>query len=341
MAPTISNRNSRLRQRLRLLLAVATGYFTGQQIWILSRLFLIRDTPRRLATHQNRNTSGLTFSKQAETASYQVNHTIEHGIERIVYRPNQPRFRTPLLMLHGMFHSAWCWESWQRMLAGLGWESHAFSLPGHGLSPEQKPVRLCTLDYYLGFVKAEAARLPTKPVLIGHSMGGALAQWYLKHVGDDLPAAILVAPWTSHSVLADGLPRFLRLDPTLLARVILDWSATPFIRTPELAGRGFLAPNSIVSPTELHGRLYPESLLVLYQHNPPFWRPPTQVATPMLWLAGAWDALFSVESQLRSAVHYQAYFAVIQEAGHNLMMAHNYQETAWAIHEWLVEQEIL
>jgi pimeloyl-ACP methyl ester carboxylesterase len=341
MSPLSINQNSKLRKVIGLGLSVAAGYFAGQQIWILARLFRNRDTHRSLASHENQAVSGLTFSKQAESASYEVNHTIQHGIERIVYRPKQLRFRTPLLMLHGMFHSAWCWESWQRLFADSGWESHAFSLPGHGLSPEQKPVRLCTLDYYLGFVKAEAARLPTKPVLVGHSMGGALAQWYIKHVGDDLPAAILVAPWTSHCVLADGLFRFLRLDPTLLARVILDWSATPFIRTPELAGRGFLTPNSIVSPTELHGRLNPESLLVLYQHNPPFWRPPTQVATPMLWLAGAWDALFSVESQLRSAVHYQAYFAVIQKAGHNLMMAHNYQATAWAIHEWLVEQEIL
>lgn len=36
-------------------------------------------------------------------------------------------------------------------------------------------------------------------MLIGHSMGGALTQWYLKY-GRSLPAAVLVAPWPSHAM---------------------------------------------------------------------------------------------------------------------------------------------
>src|SRR5262245_60882064 len=75
---------------------------------------------------------------------YNVTHTIEGGIERVVYRPDQPRFSTPILMQHGMWHGAWCWRYWQELLAEWGWESHAFSLPGHAGSPVQRPIRWCT-----------------------------------------------------------------------------------------------------------------------------------------------------------------------------------------------------
>ena len=60
----------------------------------------------------------------------------------------------------------------------------------------------------------------------------------------------------------------------------------------------------------------------------------------MLWLAGELDAAISVEEERHSAAHYDADFQVIEKAGHNVMMAHNYRETAQLIHDWLIEQGI-
>ncbi|MEM7098408.1 MAG: alpha/beta fold hydrolase [Pseudomonadota bacterium] len=138
---------------------------------------------------------------------------VENGIERISYLPARQRFSTPIVMQHGMWHGAWCWDSWQGALAEFGWESHSLSLPGHGRSPEQRPIRWCTLDYYLGFLSEFIEGVSSRPVLMGHSMGGALTQRYLKKVRDDLPAAVLVASWPSHSTFASGLVDFMRLDP--------------------------------------------------------------------------------------------------------------------------------
>ena len=73
----------------------------------------------------------------------------------------------------------------------------------------------------------------------------------------------------------------------------------------------------------------------MIQHNPPFWHPPEQVETPLLWLAGEIDAVIGVEDGRGSAAHYQADFLVIPDAAHNLMMEHNYRETAETIHNWL------
>ncbi len=188
-----------------------------------------------LRSHHNQAAPGITFVKTCETEQYTIQHTVEDGIERIVYTPHLRRFVTPILMQHGMWHAAWCWQPWQEHLAAWGWQSVAVSLPGHGLSPTQRPLDQCTLDGYLGFVRTEIKRLTPRPVYFGHSMGGALAQWYFKYVGDDLPAAVLVAPWVSHSALADGLPRFLFNVPLGVLETLLTASATPLVNTPARA----------------------------------------------------------------------------------------------------------
>ena len=43
----------------------------------------------------------------------------------------------------------------------------------------------------------------------------------------------------------------------------------------------------------------------------------------------------------RSAAFYKATFVLVEKAGHNLMMEHNYRETAETIHGWLVEEGIM
>jgi len=320
-------------------LGTAAGWVVAQQLWVLWKL-LRSNVQRTLATQTNQAEPGLSLAETRETEACEISHTIWDGIERIVYRPRNRRFETPILMQHGMWHGAWCWHLWQELLAAWGWESHAFSLPGHAGSPVQRPIALCTLDYYLAFLKAEVNRFPQRPVLMGHSMGGALTQWYLRHVGDDLPAAVLVAPWVSHAAFRDGLFRFLRLDPLGCLMMMGYWTSAPLVRNPERAARALISERAVYSPQELHERLGPESAIVLYQHNPPFWSPAQHVQTPMLWLAAEEDALIGEPAQRRSAAHYSADYVVVEEAGHNLMMEHNYRQTAEVIRDWLIEQGI-
>ncbi len=272
------------------------------------------------------------------TDDFSIQHSIDNGIERITYTPRQRRFETPILMQHGMWHGAWCWQPWQELFAAWGWEIHAFSLPGHGGSPVQRPLRWATLGYYFEFLKAEIERLPYRPVLIGHSMGGALTQWYLKYAGN-LPAAVLLASWTSHNMLPSvfrSVPR----DPwgTFLSGLTL--MSTPAVRNPARAAEMFIHVGALYSPEELHARLGPESFLVLAQYNPLCWSPVASTPIPLLWLAGAADTLIAEPEARRSAEHYRAKYVAIPGAGHNLMMEKSYRETAETICQWLSHQGI-
>lgn len=278
----------------------------------------------------------MRFRVQAMT--YRVSHTVQDGIERVVYAPDRPRFRTTLLMQHGMWHGAWYWRPWQELFAEWGWESHAYSLPGHGLSPAQRPVRWCTFGYYLQFLAAEVNRLPRPPVLIGHSMGGALVQRYLKHVGD-LPAAVLVASWPSRTLLPLLFDHLLR-DPLSVGLSFMTLSSTPVVRNAKRAEALLLTEEALVLPEELHARLCPESLLVVFQHVPPFWSPPVRTRTPLLWLAGTHDKATREAGQRASAEDYGAAYAVVEGAGHNVMLDKRYREAAEAVQRWLVTQRI-
>lgn len=320
---------------------LAAGWVIGQSAWILKQL-MENTAPRTLANPPQAPATGRAFATTTDGPHWRREHTIDDGIERIVYIPKNRRFQTPIVMQHGMWHGAWCWQTWQEALAEWGWESHAHSLPGHGASPVQRPIALCTLDYYLAFLKAEIDRVTAhagrRPILMGHSMGGALTQWYLRHVGDDLPAAVLVAPWASHNSMEDGLPRFLKLDPLGAVFTSLTWHAA-YTRSPYRAARALTSPDSIYPPEELFGRLGPESALVMMQHNPPFWHPAENVRTPLLWLAGSRDAVIGVDVEWRSANHYGATFRVYDGA-HNLMMEPTHRTIAEDIHGWLARQEI-
>jgi len=299
-----------------------------------------RDVQHTLATQTNHGFPGKQLIKTTTYDAYSVIHEIEDGIERITYRPNEPQHATPMIMQHGMWHGAWCWENWQRLWALQGWESRAHSLPGHALSPTQRPIQMCTLDYYLSFLKREIDRCPTPPILMGHSMGGALSQWYLKHVADDLPAVVLVAPH-----IAAGNMRYAHeiLQQDIVGMVLLTlltWSATPWIRNPRRAAEKLISANASMTPEALHARLGPESALVLYQHSPPFWKAPTNIHTPMLVIGAELDTVCLEKYVRATAEHYQADYRMIRGSAHNLMMDGDFTATAMTIHEWLTAQGI-
>jgi pimeloyl-ACP methyl ester carboxylesterase len=185
-------------------------------------------------------------------------------------------------------------------------------------------------------LKAEIDRQPRKPILMGHSMGGALTQWLLKE-RDDLPAAVLVAPWQSHSMMVPIL-RTVTRDPVGFGLCTLNLTTAPLVRNPFRSAQMFTHEGATLSPQALYERLGPESLWVLLQYNPPLWRPVARLKTPLLWLAGAADTLIAEKAEAKSARHYGADYVVVPGAGHKVMMEKSWRETAQVVHEWLAER---
>jgi len=308
----------------------------------ISRLLLLVSIKphETLSREQNKRKDGITREDVTEHDNYTIRHIVEDGIERISYIPKNRRFETPIMFQHGMWHGAWCWQFWQELFAEWGWESHAISWPGHAGSPEQKLVAECTLDYYLYFLKQEMDRFDSPPILIGHSMGGALTQWYLKYINDGLPAAVLVASAPSHSNFGAGIFSWIKQDPMGMFLSWMSADADPFVRTPEVAAAKLISDGALMSPDELFRQLGSESVLILFQHNPPFWKPKYPITAPMLITVGEKDAIISPKALRSSADFYRCDYQLIPDTAHNMMMEKTYQETAQNIHDWLLEQGI-
>lgn len=84
-----------------------------------------------------------------------------------------------ILLIHGMWGGPWNWANYRSVLEGHGYRCVAATLPYHDMDPRAAPdPRLGTtglLDYAAA-LEGELKQLRTKPILIGHSMGGLLAQ---------------------------------------------------------------------------------------------------------------------------------------------------------------------
>ncbi|MDB5986176.1 MAG: alpha/beta fold hydrolase [Nevskia sp.] len=100
----------------------------------------------------------------------------------------------PVVLIHGM----WCTGSnWDRVAQGLrarGFVCHAPTLPAHADGGDAAAVAALSLKDYAAFLRAyiEQQNFTQPPILIGHSMGGFLAQQLASEF--DCFALVLLTP---------------------------------------------------------------------------------------------------------------------------------------------------
>lgn len=107
---------------------------------------------------------------------------------------------SPLVMLHGAFCGPWVFDSWREKFDALGYRSHAPSLRHHdcGDAPPEALGATSMLDYVQD-LETFLDGIEGEPVLIGHSLGGLLAQMLAAR--RPVRALILLAPSPPWGVL--------------------------------------------------------------------------------------------------------------------------------------------
>jgi len=102
-------------------------------------------------------------------------------LEVITRLPQFASTKPPLLFIHGAFTGAWCWnEHFLPYFAQHGYPSYAVSLRGHGKSQGSELLLQASLDDYVADVARVVEKIGQSVVLIGHSMGGMVAQKYME-----------------------------------------------------------------------------------------------------------------------------------------------------------------
>jgi alpha-beta hydrolase superfamily lysophospholipase len=246
-------------------------------------------------------------------------------------RPSHP----PVLMVHGIMGGAWYFAKWVEFFSARGHPAYALNLRGHhGSRPVDEFGQVSVMDYVTDVREAVSGLREKHPgapiVLVGHSMGGLVAQKAAESVA---PAAVVLLS----SVPPKGIPllswplfrRELKHVPEMLA-------SRPVIANPRDAADLFL---NRVDPTEVASFV-------------PLWTPGSgragreitfgriavdekRVACPVMVVAGADDVAIPQRIQRRVARKYAAPFRLYEGNAHFLIWESGWDRIASDVASWL------
>jgi pimeloyl-ACP methyl ester carboxylesterase len=242
-------------------------------------------------------------------------------------------YRPPLLFLHGAFAGP---EIWTRFIAP--W----FAERGHRVAAPALPGALdrpARLRDYVRAARTAAEDLGDRPVAIGHSLGGLVAQ-HLAAEGSVAGAVLVGSPGPMG--LGPSLWRLARGSPQVLASVALTQAGGGALLGLEAMRRALFTedtPDEWIAGLAIPPRREsPAALFDGLTWDLPFW--PMGRLTPMLAVLGSRDAFVPVSDLWALALTYGAETELIRGGAHGLPIDPAWQSLAWRISLWLGDQRL-
>lgn len=247
-----------------------------------------------------------------------------------------------IFMIHGMWGGPWCWDNYRGFFEGAGYRCIVPTLPHHGVEPGGKPEpdqgRASLLDY-ASALERELRRLDAEPILMGHSMGGLLAQMLAAR--GLARSLVLLAPAAPAGVWA--------VTPTVIRSFWSIQTSWGFWRSPVRLGfrdavYSMLHRLPEAQQVAAYDRFVPESGRVLFEIG--YWPldrarasrvDSTRVACPVLVVAGNADRIVPATVVWRVARKYRsvASFMGFVNHGHWLLAEPGWDEVAEHVANWL------
>lgn len=248
--------------------------------------------------------------------------TLDHVV------PARRRHGVPLLFVHGMWGGSWVFENYLAFAASQGWEAWAVNLRGHHGSRPVGDLATVRIEDYVEDVE-DVLDTIGPAVVIGHSMGGLIAQMVASR--RDLDAIVLVASapppgialvhWSlalrSVRYVADVVaPRAFRVRDSDACALALN-AVAPSLRS--VITRRFVADSGLVARQLAFGSM--EEL--------------KPIRSPVLVVSATDDRLIPASVQRRIAARYRADHIPVLGRGHMLPIEADWRGPIGRILEWL------
>ena len=225
--------------------------------------------------------------------------------------------RPPLLFVHGSYCGAWIWaDRFLPFFAQQGYDCHALSLRGHGGS--EGAVDWASLADYVADVVSAVDGLDRPPVLVGHSMGGLVAQ-HVVAAGHPTAGLALLAS-TPPSGLGSSSLHMMAHAPDVLFQIGLLQSLGPAAVSPAAMHRALFSDHTepghvawMMNHLQKESSRIGAELLMPPQPWPPADCPPALV------VGGDRDVFLPVAAFEETARHWRAALHVLAGAPHGLM----------------------
>jgi pimeloyl-ACP methyl ester carboxylesterase len=247
-----------------------------------------------------------------------------------------------IYMIHGMCGGAWVWERYRAILKSRGYHCVAATLRYHDVDPRDEPPpelgSTGLLDYTQDLVD-EIEGLGVEPILMGHSMGGLLAQKLCTRVPSK--ALVLVAPGAPAGILCLK-PGAIKGSVSILTR--WGWWRKPIRHTFAEAAHCMLHALPVADQHRTYARFVYESGRAAFQAG--FWFldrrhaarvEAARVTCPVLVVTGAEDRLVHKSSARQVAQRYapRCSYHEFPDHAHWLVGEPGWEEVADDISEWL------
>jgi pimeloyl-ACP methyl ester carboxylesterase len=246
---------------------------------------------------------------------------------------------TTIVMVHGAFCGGWAFERFRQPFEAAGFAVKAPDLRGHAEGDAPGAVVGVSMTDYAADIARLCAEEAEPPVLLGHSMGGLVAQLAARRA--EIRALVLLAPSPPWGVAGSSLEEAATAFGVQLIGPFSSGALPP--------DRGLMRAYSLdrMSKAEQEAavaRLRPESALAV-RETLNWWLDPFMttsvgpgaIAAPSLVISGQGDVVHSSTTAKATAERIGATFEVMPGMSHWLLGEPGWENVAEAALAWLAE----
>jgi pimeloyl-ACP methyl ester carboxylesterase len=122
--------------------------------------------------------------------------------------PERAKFKSPLVLVHGLWMSSRCWRPWATRFSNLGWECWAVNFRGRFGENAMAELERVTFSDCVSDLKQVIRAAPFPPVVVAHDLGGLVA---LKALQQEKASALVLLASLPPCEVAPEISRPLKL----------------------------------------------------------------------------------------------------------------------------------